>query len=833
MRRILTFYFYCSVFIFCVNGVFAQNSELSQSDLSQVKIDNYSDSQIEALIKRAEQQGYSVDQFETLAAAKGMPASEISKLKARIEKIQSSGNTKSDSDKFQDRSRTYTNPEENTTKNSIDLKKNIEEKDVKGDIFGLFTERHNERPEDKLFGFSLFNRKKLNFEPSLNIATPQNYQLGANDEIIIDIWGASQETYKEKITPDGTIFINNIGIISLNGFTIEDATAKIRKALSKIYSGLLNGSTFIKVSLGNVRSIKVNIVGDVYLPGTYTLPSLASAFNALYAAGGPSMNGSLRNVKVIRDNKTIADLDFYNFLLKGEIKDNVRLQDQDVIFVPSYQNRIELNGEVKRPFYYDMLAHETLSDLIKFSGGFTGNAYNKRIKIIRKTGIEQKILDVAVNNSDTLHLSNGDEVSIDSVINRFENRVIIKGAVYRPGNFSIDSSLTLKQLIKKAEGLRGDAFLNRVSIYRMRDDYTMEVIPVDLNSLLTNTNDIELKREDMVVISSIYDIKEEYNIKVEGEVRLPGEYLYVANSTIEDLIIRAGGLKESASLARIEVARRVKNATAETTSNHIAELFQFQITEDLKLTNSARQFILQPFDQVFIRRSPGYEIQNIVALEGELLFPGKYTLSNKNERISSLINRAGGLTPEAFPKGARLLRKLPVDAKARQKALETIRSQNRDSVKFIIELDSVSTIGINLDRILANPGSKYDIILQEGDIVKVPKELQTVRLSGQVLSPVLVRYDHAFGFRKYISSAGGFAPDAKKGKSYIIYANGTLDRTHKFIFFNVFPKVEAGAEIVVPKKAERKGMSAGETIALGTAVSSLALIIVTIINATK
>jgi protein involved in polysaccharide export with SLBB domain len=830
MRRILTFYFYCSIFIFCFNGVFAQNLDLSQTDLSQVKIDNYSDSQIEALMKRAEQQGYSVDQLETLASAKGMPAAEISKLKARVEKIKSSGNTKSDSDKFRDRSRTYSNPEENNAKNGIDTKENVEEK---GDIFGPFIKQYTERPEDKIFGFSLFNRKKLNFEPSLNIATPQNYQLGANDEIIIDIWGTSQETYKEKITPDGTVFINNVGIISLNGFTIEEATGKLRKALSRIYSGLLNGSTSIKVSLGNVRSIKVNIVGDVYLPGTYTLPSLASAFNALYAAGGPSINGTLRNVKVIRDNRIIAELDFYNFLLKGEIKNNIRLQDQDVVFVSSYQNRIELNGEVKRPFYYDMLAQETLSDLIKFSGGFTGKAYNKRIKIIRKTGLDQKILDVSINNADTLHFFNGDEVSIDSVINRFENRVIVKGAVYRPGNFSIDTSLTLKQLIKKAEGLRGDAFLNRVSIYRVRDDYSMEVIPVDLNALLTSTNDIELKREDMVIISSVYDIKEEFNVNVEGEVRFPGEYLYVANSTIEDLIIRAGGLKESASLAHIEVARRVKNASAQTTSNHIAELFQFQITEDLKLTNSARQFVLQPFDQVFIRRSPGYEIQNIVTLEGELLFPGKYTLSNKNERISDLINRAGGLTPEAFPKGAKLVRNLPIDAKARKKALETIRSQSRDSIKFIVELDSVSTIGINLDKILANPGSKYDLILQEGDFIKVPKELQTVRLSGQILSPVLVRYDRNYGFKKYISSAGGFAPDAKQGKSYIIYANGTMDRTHKFLFFNVFPKVEPGAEIVVPKKAERKGMSAGETIALGTAVSSLALIIVTIINATK
>jgi protein involved in polysaccharide export with SLBB domain len=836
MRRNFTSCVFYLLFIFLVNSLYAQQTDYSGTDLSQIKVEELSDDQIEALLKKAEQQGLSEQQLESLALSRGMSQSDLVKFRKRIQQYKSKKPSQTDSKKFTDRSRTYQDSEESESinKNLGQTKKETENETLEetdDDIFNVLQSKKKERLEDKIFGFSLFNRRKISFETNLNIATPQNYQLGPKDEIIIDIWGASQETYKETISPDGSIFIDNLGLITLNGFTIEEATRKLTKSLASIYAGLNSGNTFLKISLGSVRSIKVNIVGDVFLPGTYTLPSLASVFNALYAAGGPSLNGCLRNIKVIRDNKKIADLDFYDFLLKGELPNNIRLQDQDVIFVSPYQNRVELKGEVKRPFFYDMLPNETVSDLLQYSGGFSGKAYNSRIKIIRKTGQAQKIFDIS--NLDTLLLANGDEVTVDSVLNRFENRVNIKGAINRPGFFSLESNLTLKQLIKKAEGIRGDAFLSRISIYRIREDYTVEAIPVDLNALLLSSNDVELKREDVVVIPSIYDIREEYFIKVEGEVKQPGEYVYVANSSIEDIILQAGGLLESASMARVEVARRIKNPNALTTSANIAEVFQFSISENLRLSNDAKQFTLQPFDYVFIRRSPGYETQSLISLEGELLFPGKYSLIYKNERISDIIKRSGGLTPEAFPKGAKLIRQLPVDAKARQKALETIRSQSNDSIKFIVELDTISAIGINLDRIMENPGSKYDLILQEGDILKVPKELQTVRLSGQVLSPVLVRYNRGKGFKNYVSNAGGFAPDAKQSKSYIIYANGTMDRTRKILFFNSYPKVEPGAEIIVPKKAIKQGMTTGETVAIGTALSSMALIIVSIINSTK
>jgi len=426
MRKNFTYLLFCLLVVFSVNVSFGQSKDdISQYDLSQIKVDQLSDAQIEALLSRAEKEGLTQEQMESMAVQRGMPASEVSKLRKRIEKLKYKNSTKSDKDKLTDRSRTATDKDgkaDNLSQNKS-VQDRIEKEDTEKDptevdLFDVFDEAVKERPEDKIFGFSLFNRKKLTFEPILNIATPQNYVLGPDDEVVIEIWGASQETYQQKITPDGTIFIDNLGVIALNGFTIEEATGKLRKSLSKIYAGLNSGNTFLKVTLGSVRSIKVNIVGDVYRPGTYTLPSLATVFNALYAAGGPSLNGTLRSIKVIRNNKVIANLDLYDFLLKGEQKNNIRIQDQDVIFISPYQNRVELKGEIKRPYFYDMQPDETLADLISFSGGFTGKAYNQRIKINRKTGKEQKIFDVDVKNADSLLMANGDEILVDSVINR-------------------------------------------------------------------------------------------------------------------------------------------------------------------------------------------------------------------------------------------------------------------------------------------------------------------------------------------------------------------------------------------------------------------------------
>jgi protein involved in polysaccharide export with SLBB domain len=836
-----------SIFFFAIS-LYAQDSGLSQNDLSKVQVDQLTDDQIKSFVQRAEQSGMTQQQLESAALSRGMQPIEIEKLKTRIDKIKNEGGTKTDSDKFHDRSRSYKSTDEDKQIKKDELfngnQKEGEEQAEQQDnnIFNSLTSGKSKKiekkkPEDKIFGFSIFNNKKLSFEPNLNIPTPENYQLGPDDELIIDVWGASQQTYKQKISPEGSIIISNVGLIYLSGMTIKEAAGKIKKELSNIYAGLRGTSpnTFLKVSIGNVRSIKVNIVGEVLVPGTYTLPSLATVFNALYAAGGPSLNGTLRNVRVVRENKTIAELDFYDFLLKGEQKNNINLQDQDVIFISPYENRVEVKGEVKRPMLYDVKNDETLKDLIYFTGGYTGKAYFQQIKIFRKTSRENKVVDISLSQIDTLKMHNGDEVMVDSILKRFENRIEIKGAVYRPGVFSRGDSITLKQLITKAEGLRGDAFKNRVSIYRTREDLTMEVIPVDLSTLLNNSaNDIRLEREDLIVIPSIFDIKEEFSVQIEGEVRKPGTYPYIANTTVEDLILQSGGLLESASFARLEIARRIKNSMAENTPNQVAEIYQFQINQDLKLSAPASKFTLQPFDQVFIRRSPGYMVQSLVKLEGEVAFPGSYSIANKTERVSDLVKRAGGITPEAYIKGARLVRKLPVNIiQERKRALKMIKALSKDSLKFSVEIDSSSTIGIDLVKILKQPGSSYDLLLQENDVLQVPKELQTVRLSGQVLTQALVRYDKSYKFKGYISRAGGFAPEAKKSKSYIIYANGMIDRTHKILFFNSYPRVEPGAEIVVPRKPERKGLTTGEAVGISSALATMGLVIVSLINALK
>ncbi len=626
---------FLGVFMFVAIAANAQVRNISKTDLSKVNVDQLSDDQVKTLLNKAELSGMTQDQIEVAAKAKGMSSLEIIKLKARIRNL-----------------KIYSTTAENVVPEQTNDTKSLTDSVAKA------INKFNE----KIFGFSLFTNKSLSFEPSTNVATPMNYQLGPGDKFVIDVWGASQETYNSKITAEGNIIISNVGPIYISGMTIEEATVKIKKELSTIYSGLLTGNTFMKISLSAARSIKVNIVGDVVVPGTYSVSSLSTVFNAMYLAGGPSLNGSLRDVKIIRNNKTVADLDFYEFLLKGELPDNMRLQDEDVIFVSTYKKRVEIIGEIKRSaLLFDIKPTETLKDLIYFAGGFTDKAYSEWIKIFRKTGKEYKVIDVSSSQRDTFKLNNGDSIMVDTILNRFENRVEIKGAVFRPGIFAIDSVMTLKQLINKAEGLRGDAFKNRISIYRTTEDLTIEIIPFDLEKLLRNEEDVSLQREDIVIIPSIFDISEEYNLNIEGEIKNPGKYPFTFNTSVEDLIIQAGGLLESASLARMEIARRIKNNTAVSTNEQIAEIYQFPISKDLKLSDSASKFILQPFDQIFIRKSPGYLTQEMVSVEGEVLFPGKYCLTSKNERISDLVKRSGNYTTDAYPEGARMIRKFTSD----------------------------------------------------------------------------------------------------------------------------------------------------------------------------
>jgi protein involved in polysaccharide export with SLBB domain len=833
--------------------------DLNTIDFAKIKVDEISDEQIRLMMEKAAENGVTQQQIEMVALSRGMSQVEVQKLRLRMNTVQMLGGTRIG----QRGATTGLMREDVTSQKRTDLKP----EDILTSMFAEQIDSLNQKPDPrlKIFGYSLFNTQNLTFEPSVNFPTPANYVLGPGDEISIDIWGASQQNYRLMVSPDGYIIIENVGPVQVNGLTIEKASERIIGRLSSIYAGLSgsNPNTFAQVSLGMLRSIKVVLLGEVYLPGSYVLSSMARAFNALYLSGGPDINGSLRNIEIIRDNKIIDSIDVYDFLFRGDIQKNILLQDQDIIKINPFSIRVIASGEVKRPLIYEMKSGESLADLIRYAGGFSGKAYTNRIKIIRNTSREKEILDVLSSEFVNIPLHNGDSIIIGPILERFANRVEIKGAVYRPGEFAIQDSLSLLQLIGKAEGLKGDAFLSRAVIFRTKENYNLETIPVDLTSLMNGTgNDIMLKREDIVNIPSIFDLQEEYYVQIDGDVRNPGQYPYMYNSTVEDIIIQAGGLLESASMARLEIARRVRDTEAVTTTNKVADIFYYQISKDLRLAEDGKNLTLEPFDRIFIRRSPGYEEQITAFIEGEVLFPGEYSISNKDERISDIIRRSGGLTQDAYPRGASLIRAFKTDEKERTKALQSGELLRRDYIgqtgmitndpmnsmnntnilneRKLEVLDSLITsatefkneqaIGIDLEMILADPHGKYDIIIQEGDRLVVPKLLQTVSLSGELLHPITARYDKRNGFLDYVRSAGGFTSEASKSRSYVIYANGSVDITRSVFGFKNYPRIEPGAEIVVPVKQEVRRMTPGQLVSLGSALTSMALLLVTLMN---
>jgi protein involved in polysaccharide export with SLBB domain len=797
---------------------------LASAGLENVKVDELSDEQVQEIINKAQANGYTVEQLESLALAKGMPTAEIQKLKARIQNLQ--GKIKNIGSKEIERKRTEI--KEIMPIASEDIFSSVKPKPATSDTIPQKLKR--------IFGFSLFTTPSLTFEPSLNIPTPKDYQLGPGDEIIIDIWGASQNNYKLTISPDGYIFIDNVGPIFINGLNIDDASRRIISKLGTIYSGLKGPqpNTFALVTLGNVRSIKVTIIGEVNQPGTYTVSSLSTVFNALYLSGGPNVNGSIRNIEILRNNKVYSTLDIYDFLLKGDQSGNIRLQDQDIIRINPYNTRIELTGEVKRPAIYEIkdTLKETLDKIILYAGGFTDKAYRERIKIYRKSIKEKEISDIDYKNFPVFRLKDGDSIPVEPILGRFLNKVRIEGAVYRPGDYELTEKLTLKELILKADGLKGDAFQSRASIYRTKEDLSIEVIPINITNIFAGKEpDIPLIKDDLVVINSIFDLHEEYYIEIAGEVQKPGKYTFIENSTLEDIILLAGGLLESASLSKIEIARRIKSETLPK-DGKTSEIFQFQVNKDFTLPDSAQKFVLQPFDIISIKRSPGYETQRLVYIEGEVLYPGAYTISNRNERISDLLKRAGGFTPEAYIKGARFSRIMSQYDKQRLSIISNVLNSSNDSIKLNILDTSETNIGIELEKIIRNPGCRYDLLLQEGDRLTIPKQLQTVRVNGAVLYPGSIIYDNSYGFRKYITQAGGFNQNAKRNRSFIIYPNGKVDRTKRFLGFYVFPKVEPGSEIIVPSEPpkEKRRITTAELAALTSALSSLAYITIIMYN---
>lgn len=686
-------------------------------------------------------------------------------------------------------------------------------------------------PKDRtteVFGRDLFNNKKLTFEPNLNIATPENYRLGPGDEVLIDIWGGSQTTICETISPDGNIQIENYGPLYLNGMTVKEANDYATSELSKIYTGIVNNTSRIKLTLGQIRSIQVNVMGEVKVPGSYTLSSLASVFHALYMAGGVSDIGTLRAVKVYRDNKLVSTIDIYDYIINGVMKDNIRLMDGDVIVVGPYDSVVKVAGKVKRPMFYEMKNSESVATLLKYAGGFTGDAYSKNIRLIRKSGREHQIYNVEEFDFNLFKVMDGDSVFVDSVLTRFANMVEVKGAVYRPGMYQMGGSInTVKELIEKAEGIRGDAFLNRAVLHRRKEDLTLEVISLDVNGLLNGTTpDIALRKDDVLFIPSIHDMQEGRTLTISGEVAKPGVFPYADNITLEDLVLQAGGLKEAASTVRIDVARRVKDPKATKPSNEIAQTFSFSLKDGF-VVDGETGFALEPFDEVYVRRSPGYQQQQNVAIEGEVLFGGTYALTKKNQRLSELVERAGGFTKEAYIKGARLERKMTPEEKVRlEAALKMARTQagNESMSAETLDLGDVYSVGIELEKALDKPGSDADIVLREGDKLVVPEYNNTVKIGGAVMHPNTVAYNPDQKTKYYVNMAGGYSYRAKKSRAYVIYMNGTVARLKG----KSKKAIQPGCEIIVPRKAGNKASLAeiiGMASTSATTLAALAALI--------
>ena len=681
----------------------------------------------------------------------------------------------------------------------------------------------------QVFGRAIFRTQNLTFEPNVNLATPQDYRLGPGDEVIIDVWGANQTTLRETISPDGYINIPNLGPILLNGMDIARATEYLKQKLAQIYAASAEN---IQVSLGNARTIQVNVMGEVVQPGTYALSSFSTVFHALYRAGGVTTIGSLRNVMVSRNGKVIAHLDVYPFILKGKNADDIRLQEGDMVIVPPYDALVEIQGKVKRPMIYEMKSDESMETLLKYAGNFSADAYRNHVSVIRRSGKEYSVATVDRNDFTRFRVQDGDVVTVDSILNRYANRLEIKGAVYHPGVYEFSGKLnTVRQLVEKAEGIMADAFTARAVLYRQRENLTSEVLPVNIEGILAGTSpDIPLRKNDVLYIPSIHDLKDRGNIHIFGEVGNPGEYPYADNMTLEDLIITAGGLKEAASIVRVDIARRVKDTQSLQMTDTIGQNFSFGLKDGFVIDGKPG-FVLQPYDQVFVRRSPNYHEQQHVTVNGEVLYHGIYTLTDKNERISKLIAKAGGVTNYAYVRGAKLTRIANEEERKRmQDVIKMMRKElGAGAIDSLgLEVDSTFTVGIDLEAALENPGSDADIVLREGDVIFIPEYVNTVKISGAVMMENTVSFKEGEDIRYYLSQAGGYGQNAKKSKKFIIYMNGQIAKVKR----NGKAQIEPGCEIVVPNKRRRVGRG-GEILGYASSLTSLGTMIATLANLLK
>ena len=825
------------------------------------------DKQVMEYVEMGMKQGKSQQQIATELARRGVTREQAERVKKLYKQKQKSG--KSMDATQNDRQRTNVKEELTSDKEYVDADFNFENGNTTGTkkskVYKYITTQEidlgekdslsfsldkngnlvseemtifkEELPEEQVFGRNIFNTSNLTFEPSTNLPTPANYRLGAGDEVIIDIWGTSQVSIQETISPDGAINIENLGLVFLNGMTINQATSYLRKELNKIYAGLAdeNPTSQIKVSLGNSRTIQVNVMGEVYQPGTYAISAFSTVFHALYSAGGVSEIGGLRNIQVVRNGKNIANVDVYDFIMHGKTKDDINLQEGDVIIVSPYEALVKIEGNVKRPMKYEMKKDETVATLLKYAGNFASDAYTRSMKLVRQNGKEYQIFTVDNMDYSVFKLKDGDVLTAEAILDRFENKLEIKGAVYRPGVYQFGGNLnTVKQLIEKADGVMADAFLGRAVLHRQREDLTREIIQVDMKGILNGTKpDIALQRNDVLYIPSIHDLQDLGNVEVFGEVARPGKYIYADNMTLEDLIIQAGGLLESASTVKVDVSRRIKNNKSTESAATIGEMYSFALKDGFVIDGEAG-FVLEPYDQIYVRRSPGYQEQVNVEIEGEILYAGTYALTSKSERLSDLVKKAGGVTPYAYIKGAKLMRKANDEEIERMKdVMEMMQREmggvSMDSLKLDIKPNY--SVGINLEAALENPGSDADIVLREGDQLILPEMTNTVKINGAVMLPNTVAFNSKMSVKDYISQAGGFANGARKTKAFIIYMNGQVAKVRG----SGRGMVEPGCEIIVPIKDKTKAEKWNIQTILGIAssIGSLGLTAASVANILK
>ena len=778
-----------------------------------------SDDEVMSYVKNAASQGKSQQTIYRELVVRGVSTSQLQRLKAKYEQQKANAVARRGNDSV-DTQRVNTELDEVRTKQND------------------YPRIEDEQDSIKVFGRDIFRNANLTFEPSMNIATPVNYRLGPGDQLQIEVWGASEANITQKVTPDGYISIPDVGPVNVNGLTVQAATNRIKAKLSQIYSGMnssnVNLSTHVKVSLGQIRTIQVNIMGEVARPGTYALSSFSTVFHALYKAGGMSKMGSLRNIKVVRGGRTVATVDVYDYIINGRSHSDIRLQEGDVILASPYDALVLIKGKVKRPMYYEMKSSESIRTLIGFAGGFSNDAYRGAVTVDRNNTKERTVATVDDMNYGVFKVKDGDVVSVGEILDRYDNRIEVKGAVYRPGYYELGKDIqTVKDLIEKADGLLEYAFTNRAVLHRENDDKTLEVISLNVKAIIDGTEaDVTLHKNDVLFIPSKYDLEQKGTLEIRGEVYKPNVFPYAANTKLEDLIIMAGGLTESASTVRVDVTRRIIDRKGTKKQKEIAQTFSFGVKDGF-VVEGEPGFVLEPYDQVFVRRSPGYSEKVNVTVSGEVEFEGDYSLNVRNERLSDVLEKAGGLTEFAYIEGARLERQMtPEEYKQAQELMDMVASNNKVSGNDSIVVPQVSRtypVGIDLKEILANPHSAIDPVLQDGDVIVIPQYMTTVSVSGSVRKPNSVVYDPKMKLKDYISEAGGYAERARKSGTFILYPNGHIKELGR----NASAKdIMGGSKIIVPQKG-RSQWNLGTTLSTITTSVSMLAVIASLINTMK